>query len=1309
MRFRRNRAATGRLFESRHSAYFLAALLTCVLAPFSSPEGAQAKEVISYFGTESGTGTKGGEFRGPNGLAVNSTGAGGVPAGTVYVVDQGNVRIQRFSLDAKGTSTFPYDDTYEFVSAWGAGVLTGSTDFEICTVSSQCLEGVASAGNGTTAGNGSMRSPRSIAVDEDTGWLYVGDGAAGQRRVNVYTAEGEFLRSFGWDVVASGPGDTAADKYEICIAAAGDVCQAGAAGSGVGQFGNAALPVGPLSLAVSPADGSSGTGTLFAADGPNHRVNTFALDGSSPGSFGSAVQFADGLGVPESPTELTVDSRGIVYAADPENGIEIERYDTTGVNGSGVGFLAPLSAPPLLSCSGCGSEAINGLAVDADSDGPGPDADVLYVLRRRNPPPPGAPEGNTVIQQFGPSNPPGLTAPPIAGDEIHGSVVGFSFLNSLAVDGSSGRLFVGRGGPFSQGVATGPAKDGVYVLDTAGGAPSASLDSVTDITTTSAKIEATVDPNGPPDVSYQLEYSLDGFKWQQTAKVMLGGQEVPQPVEVALDPPPAGLDPNTLYHVRVAVSKPFTPPVTSAEMTFTTEAEAPQVETVGAPVRTATTAQLNGRVNPRNKETTYHFEYGGQGPCSANPCASSTPVAAGKGSAIQLVGEEVDGLQPGAAYHYRLVADNGAPGSPSFGEDMTLTTRASEAPLSHGDFPGPPGSDRAYEMVSLPDSGGNPIFDAGPFSADGDRAIYSIAGGTPISGVGSFASFYFAERTGVGWLTRNITPPRSELVGANWSLGTSNPDLSTINVTNYDGGGVLNTFWRLSPQGGPARIFDVVPPMTLGTPGAAISQVRLFASESPRVVAMLHPTGPSTSPKNLYDITSGSPELVSLLPDGTVPACGPDSNVQSFSFSLELSSDGRFLVFPSQGDGPCNSDAAPTHLYLRDLEQGETKLITPTPISGPECGSGASLQLTSKALFFWTQDRLSPEDTPPAACGGSNLPPDGDVYRYEIQTSDLECVTCVIPGFDTDVSASTGQGGGKGDIGLSIDGSRVYFRSLATTPLVPGATVGPESTYVINTETGDLRWAGRGQFRARHDVALFTSKSAALNPLGGTFNNGGTTQLYRYDESDRSLVCVSCPQDGSAPTGSVLGFPSGSADGDTIAFATTAALVSADQNTPGPGHNPVRGTDVYEWRDGRLFLITDGLTDWPPFGEPRVAGVSASGRDLYFTAFAQYTPDALDAYNRLYDARIGGGFEYPEPSVPCPLEVCQGTPKGAPEEAAPGTGVVSGPGNLRPTPTKGRCPKGQRRVRRAGKARCVKRPARQKRNRRANRDRRVGR
>jgi hypothetical protein len=134
--------------------------------------------------------------------------------------------------------------------------------------------------------------------------------------------------------------------------------------------------------------------------------------------------------------------------------------------------------------------------------------------------------------------------------------------------------------------------------------------------------------------------------------------------------------------------------------------------------------------------------------------------------------------------------------------------------------------------------------------------------------------------------------------------------------------------------------------------------------------------------------------------------------------------------------------------------------------------------------------------------------------------------------------------------------------------------------------------------------------------------------------------------------------------GDLI-FRTSQALLGADQNTPPSGQGPEAGEDIYEWRDGRLLLVTDGVDDVQI--PPEIGGVTPSGRDIFFVGATQYTPDALDGYSRLYDARIGGGFDFAQPPKPCPLEVCQGTPQGVSEEAVPGTGSNGGHGNLRPS------------------------------------------
>ncbi|HEY0390601.1 MAG TPA: hypothetical protein VGC63_02700, partial [Solirubrobacterales bacterium] len=1145
----------------------------------SSALGSQ--QVIGYFGSEAGSGSLGGQFAGARDVAVNYTGAGPANSGDVYVADGGGSdggagRIQRFAYDDNGTPGEPYDDSYDFVSAWGADVVqAGGTgdkgnaaeaNFETCTVASQCKAAAISSGNGTVAGDGAMLWSDGIAVDQDTGRVYVADSLSGlvagnNARIDVYEGDGTFLYSFGFDVDASEPGT----GYEVCPAS--HVCKAGIPGSGLGQVSNA------RGIAVSPPDGNPATGTVYLADPEAHRITTYGLAGESPSSIGSAVEFSGSIGH-QGPTTVAVDSRGIVYANRGEH--EILRYDSQNANGEGVGFIEPIGgttvavtggpgdptgsspykvtfqgslrrtdvsqivasngAPPLSGGAGAsvttttpgsasanevqevkiaasagqfrlsfdgqvtgatgtgdltagtsqitnvststgtfvGGEEISGpgippgtrissvfgstvfinhgatatstgaalaadlpsnvgaeavqsalealstvpalpsllprgvadLEVAPDSDGAGPEEDVLYALPDNGHP-------NTVLQ-FGPVNDPGLAVPPDAVDDQHGALVGFNVVGGFGLDPVRGRLFVSADYQTENAPLNSPPfKNGVYVLGPAGGAPSASLDGITGITGTSASIEGTINPNSGPPVSYSLEYSRDGVNWTQTEKTLLGIQTTDQPVAVELDPPGAGLEPNTLYHVRLLATKAFQAPVISNEQTFTTAAIAPQVETTGSPVRTASTASLEGRLNPRNKATSYSFEYIDDGAYQANFAASNPPFSgatstashsAGSGGLIELVSEEVEGLQPNTTYHYRLVADNGAPGSPAQGQERTLTTRASDAPLEHGRLPGPVGSDRGYEQLSMPDTGGNPVSYVMGFADDGDGGLYGITGGTPISDTGSLASVYYAERTAGGWQTRKITPPRSQLFGSLLAVDGATSDLSKVLMENLQVGAAGGALWGLSPAGSPSKLFEGTgsEQLELESGGLSADGSRATAVLSGGAIDPVYPGAGAA--KNLYDISSGAPHLISLLPGETIAGCGLSEFSHGFGLKAHLtrwlSADGRYAFFPTSGQA-CSD---PSQLYVRDLEAGQSKLISGPPLSGNSCGA-AFLKATPGSAFFWTQSRLVAADTPPVKCGddSGDTEHDGDVYRYDIATEALKCVTCLVAGLDADV------------------------------------------------------------------------------------------------------------------------------------------------------------------------------------------------------------------------------------------------------------------------------------------------------------------
>jgi hypothetical protein len=1247
--------------RTARGAFMLGVLTVGLLAAASTASA--SKQAVDFFG---GSGTLGGQFTvSPEGVAVSYSGAGGVPAGTIYATDGGSFdissergnRIQRFQRDENGTPGNTADDTYSFVAAWGAGVLTeGGSDYEVCTVAAGCLAGTGGGGNGTLAGDGSLNNPSGLAVDQDSGQVYVIDGGSRRTpdnhfRVNVYSATGTFLRSFGWDVVETGPGN-AGTGYEVCVAADGDVCKKGTSGSGIGQLGAEANGErAPEGIAVSPPDGNPATGTVYLADQFNRRINTYNLDGTSPSLIGSAAKFD-----PNQPSDLAVDSRGILYASNTVGGegsgiSRIERYDTLGANGP-AGFLAPIASgvneeqqlivsatagsfklsfdpddagpePPettvdlpynapsegassvasaLRALPSIGSASVNGgpgnaagsnpynitfvnglgakdvpqltvsngavplsggsgasvatitpgqsgliresrgLAVDPDGDGPGPDADILYAAR-----------GGGAIQQFGPLNQPGLGASPTTEDDRHSTNGVAPSPNGLAVEPPTGRIYV---------ASNGQAGMGIYVVDTTGPPPTATLDSVDNVTATSADLHATIDPNGPPATRYHFEY-VDDATFQassfgnarSTPDVFLGTQEDPQAIDVTFEPAPIGLEPNTKYHVRLVAVRNFASPIITSALSFTTTAVPPLAETAGAPVRTTATAQLNGRVTPLGNATTYHFEYGSEGPCASSPCASTPSMPAGSGYVSELVGEEITGLQPDTTYHYRLVAENGV-GSPVTGADMAVHTRASEQlPNQSDEFPGPPGSDRAWEQVSIGDSSGNPVSFIYPniFSGDGNRAVYGIAGGTPISSTGSLLSLYFAQRTASGWQTSLITPPRDQLAGATWVPAFGSNDLSTMVAQNIgaDSGVQENEIWRLTPGSSPSLLRRAPGPeakMGLSADGSRV--VALFGEA-------LDPAYPTATGTNAYDVSSGTPQLASLLPGNVLSPCGIGGALAFVNQDGNwISADGSLAYFQSRPEPPCGG-ASIQQLYVRDLVAGQTKLISGPPLSGADCG-GSAIKATPSAAFFVTSSRLDPADTEPADCGGFGL---NDVYRYDIASGSLDCVTCAYPGFDVAVEDDDSAG-----IAVSEDGSRIYFTTHKRL-LSDGQAEGELGIYRIDVQSGDLAYiaprnsvgttnTGVG-LSADGSILVFSSDSAALNPLGGASDNDGGTQYYRYDDSDRSLVCISCPQDGSSPFAEVdtdlysptvndLNNRTLSTDGSTLAFVTPTPLAGAD-------------------------------------------------------------------------------------------------------------------------------------------------------------------
>jgi hypothetical protein len=208
-------------------------------------------------------GSGAGRFQAPISVVADPT------TGDLYVAGGENNRIDE--LTSWG----------EFVRAFGWGVADGtSEELQTCTIT--CFKGLAGAGAGQ------FDDPNGIAIDS-SGDLYVfeQDSLRVQKldpTAGIGGEEAEFLWMTGGGVdktKVEEPGSTEAQR-NLCTAASGDVCQAGAAGTGQGQF-NTEDEVGNR-IATSP------TGEVYVADrgsegGTRGRIQTFAVNGEFQSQF----------------------------------------------------------------------------------------------------------------------------------------------------------------------------------------------------------------------------------------------------------------------------------------------------------------------------------------------------------------------------------------------------------------------------------------------------------------------------------------------------------------------------------------------------------------------------------------------------------------------------------------------------------------------------------------------------------------------------------------------------------------------------------------------------------------------------------------------------------------------------------------------------------------------------------------------------------------------------------------------------------------------------------------------------------------
>jgi hypothetical protein len=1137
---------------------------------------------------------------------------------------------------------------------------------------------------GPGSGEGQFGFPAGVAVNQDTGDVYVVDVL--NERVQQFDSDGVFIRAWGGNVADQTPDPPVG---QVCSSG----CSFGWAGTGEGVFSFGGQNAG---IAVAP------DGSVYVADAANNRVQQFTAEGEFVAMWGWGVQSgAETLEVCTSGCQAGIAGGGdgqlsnpIAVAVNPADGDvvvaslgdgRIQRFDSAGVYEAQFAASAPQS-----------------VAVDSTGAIYTVDSGNLFKYDA---------DGNQLEFPIG-SNPFSVTVDPAsdhvfvaqyflnetsgdyAGSEVReldseGTVIDAHFVRpeltdmyGVAVRSTTGRIYASQ-----------TFEDRIFILDDP--VHAATIEPATDVGSRTATLNGTINPGGSLPIGYRFEVSANnGQTWTSFPEtdVDIGAGTDPIPVTQLA----TGLQPGIEYRARLVATNQFGSRVISTETTFTTTPEPPVVETGPATQMTSTSALLTGDINANNTATTYHFEWG-----NTDSYGSSTPVpdaSAGASGAPVTVTEQLTGLLPNTTYHYRLVATN-IEGTTE-GTDHTFRTRLATASRRPGN--------RGYELVSPADKiggvgvghwygGPDAVGAVGIAAQDGERFAVRGQQGSTITDDGAFGyvnDWVFAERTPTGWAHRPAVSRRAHAPQptTDITLTAASPNLE---LTGWGSAQILKLFpvmadWDATRMGSALllrkwaepqwELFGPTNPSQdvsegLGSNDPISTGPKAVAADGSAVVASASGTRGLglDDPRNRPDLEAGAGSVYLDEISGSFSDVFPGDDGVRELVNVCTGSGSERTVLPS---GPCAADptdppaprASLTHSGGASLSVGG---VDPPPTVISTDGS---------RVFF-----MSPDPNLYQATSGTSS---AQLFVRQ-RNSDGRLVTrwisrSAVEGQDTSLLGRTLFEG------ASRDGDKVFFRTTAPltdddpnagcgTPCIAGTAStaswdlymydlpagddpaggsltrisrGSDGAGDCNVQTGTLRWLSDNASRAYFTCAAplggaAGSAEGTVTSPGGTTASDDASNLYLYDATDRAdpswTFVARLPRDGAFGNCDTSAKARGSLIGATLGGAGFTLSIFN-------GPSCVRGAS-----DGSLVtFFTDGrLTGDDPD--------SASG-DLY-----GYDVDRNEL-TRVSAAQGGAGGPYPclvgqDTGVQCHGDTGIGTGFMALEML--GVGVHPGPGGDR--------------------------------------------
>jgi hypothetical protein len=1122
--------------------------------------------------------------------------------GDVYVADSQNNRVDEF--DAYG----------DFIRAWGWGVKDGAPELQTCSGESGCQRGI--AGSGT----GQFDSPEAIAVD-NAGHVYVVDEA--NRRVQKFSPEGAFILMFGREVDQTTGGD-------VCTATSGDLCGPGVVGTGAGQLG-ATFYGGKL--ATSP----SGE-TVYLGD--QGRIQEWNGDGTYEGEITFASIHSSEPGFPE------VGTAGALEVGPSTGNLYLILEQQSGPSERPVYELTPAGEPTGTTFA---TERGSVVAVSQAGD--------VYVVE-----PPDIFESNSTskIIHYSPS---GIAEEPfdVVDEEEGSSIFG------VAVDEACGTEDIYAAHFLPQSVPTGSYLNifgnapNPGLCAPAKAAPTVTAQYALSVGTSTASVDALINPHRELDTTYYVEYGASPC-------TQGGCQSLPLPpgapltTEAVGEPVPSapielsGLAAGTTYHYRFVAQSSGGGPVygidpdgsgpgeanfaEGGESTFTTYRGAIAQGCPSGSFRSELEALLPDcrayeMVSPVDKEGGDIVALEGTATNAPSVLNQSEPL----GEKVAYGTYRAFGGSESSPYTAEYVATRTTSGwsshpvSPPRGQSLFFPAQSTYAEfklfspdlctswmVSLAEPPLAPGAPRGFSDVYRrhdEQCGGQRTYEPLNTTEPAEKGELEVQGVAQDGSVTAFTS------------TRALTPEATE-----------------SRVQLYVSGGGVERFACVLP-GGIAWTGSCTAGWAEGEPGNASAAGLFKGALSSAGSSLIWTAGIGEAPIYLRrNPASTKLECSGATAPCTVPVshAGEEASGTSSSRYWAASADGGRVLYTTGTLGSGEAD-----LYEFEVEGTATRKI-----AGEVQGlMGASAD--ARRIYLVSEEDL--DGSGPAAGGQSNL------YFYE--------------------------GGSFKFIGVLTAGdvatAGVGISPLQGSPLRHVARVSPDGLHAA--------------FQATAPLTGYDS----IDAISGKVD----TEVYLYDAGTGRLICASCNPSGARPHGGTVvqgnthyqasgllpPFENSlyaanvlEGNGHRLFFESIDGLVPQDANGQ---------RDVYEWEapgtggcattdasystpaEGCIDLISSGTSPGPAV----IADVSASGNDIFFTTLAGLVPGDPGQVD-LYDARVDGGFPSPPATTECQGEACQpATP--APPEQSPASSSYRGVGNLTTRP-------GCKQAKKANKRRCVR-------------------